>query len=153
MPKQTEQKKLPFKQIATTLFALVLVWMTLQLFQDNPATQTVPYSAFKSQIEDGTIKQVTLDETIIVGTLEGGVTGEATQLRAVLPVQNDPGLFPLLEAQGVTITAVNSAGGSVFVFLLPWLFIIIFYIWLFRRTKTSMPGLPGGPISRTPCGT
>lgn len=144
MPKQTEQKNLPFKQIATTLFALVLVWMTLQLFQDNPATQTVPYSAFKSQIEDGTIKQVTLDETIIVGTLEGAVTGEATQLRAVLPVQNDPGLFPLLEAQGVTITAVNSAGGSVFVFLLPWLFIIIFYIWLFRRTKTSMPGLPGG---------
>ncbi|MGJ8621747.1 MAG: hypothetical protein ACSHW1_03150 [Yoonia sp.] len=43
MPNQTDQKKLPFKQIAITIFAIMLVWMTLQLFQDNPAVQTVKF--------------------------------------------------------------------------------------------------------------
>ncbi len=145
MPNKSEQKKkLPLNQIAITFALLMLSFIALQSIEGNRATQTVPYSVFKSHIGDGAIQEVMLNETTITGELMGTESGGATQLRAVLPVQNDPGLLPLLEAEGVTITAVNTGGGSIFSFLLPWVFIIGFYIWFSRRMKTGMSGLPGG---------
>ena len=140
----SDPKKQPNASVAIiALLTLVLGFLVLPLLQGESTTETVPYSAFKSRIEAGAFLEATLNETAIVGVLRSA-DGNISQLRAVLPVQNDPGLLPLLEAADVTVTAVNSGGGSVFSLLLPWVILIGFYVWLSRRMRSGMTGLPGG---------
>jgi cell division protease FtsH len=137
-------KKLPINPIIIVFVLLAIGSMVLPLLQGDQATQIVPYSDFKSQIENGTIREVTLDQTTIVGVLTGVETDSITQHRAVLPVQEDPALLPLLEDNDVRVTAVNSGGGSILGELFPWFILIGFYIWFIRRMKSGMTGLPGG---------
>ncbi len=129
--------------VAIALLTVVLGFLVLPLLQGESATETVPYSAFKSRIEAGAFLEATLNETTIVGVLRTA-DGDISQLRAVLPVQNDPDLLPLLEAKDVTVTAVNSGGGSFLSLLLPWVILLGFYVWLSRRMRSGMTGLPGG---------
>ncbi|MCO4848841.1 MAG: ATP-dependent zinc metalloprotease FtsH [Yoonia sp.] len=137
-------KKPSINPILGAIVLFALAFMAMPLFLGNQASQTIPYSAFKSQIEDGTIREVTLTQTTIVGVFGGVENDGVTQLRAVLPVQNDPELFPLLADNDVSVTAVNSGDGSIIGALFPWIIVIGFYIWFIRRMRSGMTGLPGG---------
>lgn len=137
-------KKLPINQIVIAFVFLMLGFVALPFLQGNQTKQTVPYSVFKTQIDDGTIREVTLNKTTIIGVLDGVENDGVTQHSAVLPVQNDPELLPLLETNGVIVTAINSGDGSIVGLLFPWVILIGFYIWLTRKMKSGMTGLPGG---------
>ena len=66
-------------------------------------------------------------------------------MRAVTPQQPDPALLPLLEEQGVVVTAQPPRTPSVLISLLPWLVILVFYFWLSRRMMGGgkFGGMPG----------
>ena len=131
----------------TWFIILVLSWFFLAVltpvFQSDTGPATVPYSTFKARIQEHAFSEVTLEDTVIHGLLQTPQDG-VKELKAILPVQNDPSLMPLLQDVGVTVTAVNSENGSIWVMLLPWVLIIGFYVWLSRRMRSGMAGLPGG---------
>lgn len=129
--------------ISFGMLALLLGLFVLPKLLGSGPTSTVPYSEFKTRIAEGAFHAVTLTDTDIKGPLKFTID-ETKQLRAVLPVQGDPDLLPLLEEWNVTVTAVNSSGSSYLAVLLPWLFILGFYFWLTRRLRSGPAALPGG---------
>lgn len=139
---EPEDKKRTYLVSFGLLIAMLILFVPPMLV-DLPSIQTIPYSDFKARIADGAFGAVTISTDAIQGTLTD-FESDTTILRAVLPVQSDPGLLPLLESKDVTVTAENSSGGSVIASLLPWLLLLGFYVWLTRRLRTGQTGLPGG---------
>ncbi|WP_212524323.1 ATP-dependent zinc metalloprotease FtsH [Actibacterium sp. MT2.3-13A] len=105
-----------------------------------PQGQPVAYSEIKRMIREGEIASVTLQEHEIVATRRGSDPAAPEYVNAVTPAQNDPELLPLLEAQGVEITAEAPAEGSLLAYMLPWIVLLGFYLWLQRRMMGSLMG-------------
>ncbi|WP_240722615.1 ATP-dependent zinc metalloprotease FtsH [Poseidonocella sp. HB161398] len=125
---------------------LILLWAGLALmmavfasFGQDSQTGAISYSAAKEMIRNGQVAQAVLAEHAITLTPAEG-TGAGDTLRAVTPAQGDPGLLPLLEAQGVEIVAEPPAQASPLLFLLPWLLIIGLYVWMQRRMMGQLGG-------------
>ncbi|MDP4032889.1 MAG: ATP-dependent zinc metalloprotease FtsH [Pseudorhodobacter sp.] len=112
-----------------------------------PAVQTVSYSEIKALIRHGDVSEATLETNAITVVLRAETPGETEKRRAVTPQQPDPTLLPLLEQNGVKITAQPPEGQSLLVYFLPWILILGFYYWLSRRMVGGIGGsggLPGG---------
>ncbi|MDE3122365.1 MAG: ATP-dependent zinc metalloprotease FtsH [Paracoccaceae bacterium] len=128
------------------LLWLVLTVVLVALFFSSGQTslQTVSYTEAKQMIRDGKVAQAELAEHVI--TLiprEAAAKDAPAQFRAVVPAQGDPELLPLLEREKVLVTATEPAGGSLLVYLMPWLLIIGFYVWFQRRLEGRMVGGAG----------
>jgi len=128
------------------MFAFFLILISSFNLLDQTTTQTVPYSEFKDRIRSGEIHRVLLTEHSIEVDFSSDPPTEGIQLRAVIPAQGDADLLPLLEEHRVTVIAQASSDGSIFTYLLPWVFILGFYFWMTRRMSRGMGGggLPGG---------
>lgn len=126
------------------VFGLValIVLITQQPAELRPVV--VPYSQVKAHIRAGDVREVILEESAIVATLQGQTNDGADRLRAVTPQQPDPSLLPLLEEMGVAVTAEAPRAPSTLLWFVPWIVIIAFYIWLTRR----MTGGIGGGFGR-----
>ena len=74
-------------------------------FEPGSIQTTVPYSTVKQMIRDGQVTSADLQEHAIVVTTGEPGAADAEVFRAVTPSQGDPDLLPLLEEQGVEITA------------------------------------------------
>lgn len=123
---------------------LLLFLLFSTLFDNQPTQSTLSYSTVKQMIRDGQVTSVNLQEhAIIITTGEPGAV-DAGGFRAVTPAQSDPGLLPLLEQNGVEITAEAPAGVSILSWILPWLLILGVYLWLQRRMMGNIVGGPGG---------
>jgi len=112
-----------------------------------PTVSTVSYTEIKAMIRHGDVREATLETNAITVVLRAETHGEAEKLRAVTPQQPDPTLLPLLEENGVKITAKPPEAQSFLIYLLPWIVILGFYYWLSRRMMGGVGGaggLPGG---------
>ncbi|MGC9368020.1 MAG: ATP-dependent zinc metalloprotease FtsH [Paracoccaceae bacterium] len=125
--------------LAWGLLAAFLLFVVFGGLWLEPAAQgqSVPYSEMKEMIRDGEIDSVTLQEHEIVATRKGEVT---ETLNAVTPAQNDPELLPLLEQQGIEISAEKPPQGSILSYMLPWIVLLGFYLWLQRRMMGNLAG-------------
>ena len=113
------------------LFAVLLAWNVLSfLVPRGPATITLSFSAFLTQVQDGNAESVTIAGQNVTGKLKqaipvpGGTpvpastpgqkaqTPTSTRFSTVLPATNDPSLLALLEKKGVNITVVDVSQGS-----------------------------------------
>ena len=114
------------------------------LFQRRgPEEVFTTYSAVKRMVQDGEVSSAVLGEhsiTIANGDLGGTAVERHT---ATIPAQGDPDLLPLLEAQGVEISAREPAGDSILLYFLPWILILGVYFWLQRRMMGDIAGGPG----------
>ena len=77
-------KKRPINPIVIAFVLLALGFMALPFLQGNQTTQTVPYSDFKFQIEDGKIC-----ETFILGQLSARSPESLDMLRNVVSCDHD----------------------------------------------------------------
>jgi len=102
--------------------------------------QVVSYSEIKQMIRNGEVGQALLEENGITVMGEGDVANATPIFYAVTPSQGDPELLPLLETQGVEITAEKPRGVSVLSYVLPWVLILAVYFWLQRRMLVQMGG-------------
>ncbi|MGO4909149.1 ATP-dependent zinc metalloprotease FtsH [Pseudorhodobacter sp. W20_MBD10_FR17] len=142
-----DPRMLPVWQL---VIAALIIGSFLFSIVENPSTyQTVSYSEIKQLIRDGGIDQATLEATAITGHLKEPSAEGMETVRAILPQQIDPTLLPLLEEQGVVVTAEEPRTPSILVSFLPWLLILAFYFWLSRRMAG---GLGGGFGAGTPGG-
>ena len=128
--------------LAWGLLAAFLLFVLFGGMWLEPATQgqSVPYSEMKRMIREGEIDSVTLQEHEIIATRQGTEASEARYLNAVTPAQDDPELLPLLEQQGVEITAEKPPQGSIFSYMLPWIVLLGFYLWFQRRMIGNLAG-------------
>ena len=114
------------------------------LFQRRgPEEVFTTYSAVKRMVRDGEVASAVLGEhSITVANSDLG--GAAIQRHtATIPAQGDPDLLPLLEAQGVEISAREPAGESILLYFLPWVLILGVYFWMQRRIMGDIAGGPG----------
>jgi cell division protease FtsH len=82
----------------------------------QPTTINLPYSRFLQQVEQGNVSSVTISsDNSVTGTFknpvrqqQSGATGSsaaATHFTTYIPMTGDPALLPLLEKQGVEVSA------------------------------------------------
>jgi cell division protease FtsH len=163
-------------------FLLLLVWNAFVLFGPATSSSVeLPYSAFLVEAKNGNVDQVTFNGQAIAGTFRHAIqwpqasaapgSSEATasapaaspgssqaapqaytSFTTVEPPLGDPALLPILEAQGVTITARN-VGGSSFLLdlvlgLLPVVLIVGVILYLGRQMQRSQAGIFGFGGSR-----
>ncbi len=122
------------------LISVLTVFILASLFQGTVTpTQTVSYSEVKRQIADGRVQSVVLTETHLIAE----PYNDDVPSRAVVPVQGDPELLPLLNAHDVEVFAEAPSGGSIIGALLPWIFLAGFFYFLTRRTSMGGAGFPG----------
>ncbi len=147
-----KQKFGPLMQQVWPLVVAVLVlgYFLFPLSGDPFTNSTISYSEIKDLIRSGEIDEATLEATALTGHLTKSSAEGTETVRAILPQMDDPTLLPLLEEQGVIITAEESRAPSMLVSFLPWLLIIGFYYWLSRRMTRGFgggglgAGMPGG---------
>jgi len=127
-------------------------------FAAESNVQQIPYSLFKSQVENGRVAEIQVKGQEITGkyqlnnsdsTNEQSKAGQAqiVYFKMVLPSFADPDLIKLLEQQKVTITAESDKAGwllTLIVSLLPWALIIGFFIYVNKHMREQMGGGAGG---------
>ena len=104
----------------------------------------VSYSEFLAELEAGRFDRVVIDGAELRG-LSAGEGGTETALRSYAPGIGDTGLMARLEAADVEIVTEPPPADSSWLGWLPFLLLILFWVWLFRRMSGGVGGrLPGG---------
>ena len=152
----------PKKWIVAALLVAVLVTTFIFMRQAGrplSAPQDIAYSEFKALVETGEVQAVWLKGELATATLRraktfGAAAKPVTRVRTRVPATGDPALLPALEKAKVRITVgpAEESGGisSVLIGLLPWVLIILVYIWLWRGMFQRMGGggLGGDNVKR-----
>jgi hypothetical protein len=92
---------------------------------DTPSAETIPYSQFVREVDDGKITRITMEDDVIMGEAGGA------RFRTIAP--NDPDLVRRLTEKGVQFTVKEQPETSLFVRILINLapFLILGLIWYF----------------------
>ena len=144
-PDQLDPPKGPGWQIFFLLNAVVMGVILIGIFS-GPASNTsaLPYSSVKMMVREGEIVSARFEEHAVIVTTAAPDESGISAFRAVIPAQGDPELLSLLESQGVEISAMEPAGESILMYILPWVLILGVYLWLQRRMMGNIAGGPGG---------
>jgi cell division protease FtsH len=146
------------KLLIMQVVGLLVLYFVLYLFvayQDGlGGVQTVPYSEFTSQVEAGNVAEVFSRGERIEGVLEDAAprprdaegTEDATYETFVTfrPAFAQDDLLTELEDQGAIVRAEpveqqRGVLGNLLVTFAPWLLLIGFYSWMFRRMRQGGP--------------
>lgn len=128
------------------LVVIVLAFLAQRLFSAGPQDDAPSYDQFLNQVEEQpqVIERVTLDTNnteIEVVQREGG------EYTTGYPPSGEQSLVNLLRRQEIE-TVVEPGGGSgllsLIAYLLPFLLILLFWLFLMRRTGGSFGQPPGG---------
>jgi cell division protease FtsH len=116
------------------MFLMILVVIAM-LRQGQPAPQEISYSQFRSQVESGQIKSVTIEEGHISGTT---AAGEAFATYAPAVTQE---LLDTLKAQGVEVAARPARESplwqQLFIYWMPFLILIGLWVFFLRQMQAG----------------
>lgn len=147
-------------------FLLILLFnffLMRTLFPSPETPVSIPYTFFKNEVEKGNVEAIYTRGETITGKFETSVPytptnedGEkqndkkkdVTHFTTILPTFIDNGLEAFLINNEVEIRAdpIYEEGNPIMTFLIrfgPALFIIGFYVWIYRRMKRQSTGLGG----------
>jgi cell division protease FtsH len=138
---------------AVCAMAVVVVAVVVRLLSTAPGAADdleIPYSQFKSLIEQGKVEEVLLRDTAVEGRLR---SDPAVRFTTRIPSFGDAELLPALARQGVRVRVADpSADGwsSVLRLVVPWLILVLAFTWLSRRFSPTLGGGvgPGGELKR-----
>ena len=127
--------------------ALLLVLGLVQMYYMTPGGRSVPYSEFKTMVQNGQVAEVLIGDQTIHGTLKpgAGAAGDEKSRQFTTTRVEDPKLAEELQAKGVKFSgeAVNRWLPDLLGWVLPVLFIVALWGFFFRR----MGGAEGGVMS------
>ena len=161
MPEEPEKPEGP--RWGRIILWVVIGWMVLfalTTFQDVSASrvETIAYTEFRAQVEDGNVERVYSRGDSIEGVLiepaplpQDGEEGEYTQFETERPTFAQDDLLAELAANDAVVQAtpiVQERGTFVnlLISLLPLALIVLFWVWLFRRQAKMMRGAGGGGL-------
>jgi cell division protease FtsH len=127
--------------------ALLLVLGLVQMYYMTPGGRSVPYSEFKTMVQNGQVAEVLIGDQIIHGTLKQGAgsSGDEKGRQFMTTRVEDAKLAEELQAKGIKFSgeAVNRWLPDLLGWILPVLFIVALWGFFFRR----MSGAEGGVMS------
>src|SRR5690625_3667005 len=161
MPEEPEKPEGPrWGRIISWVVIGWMVFFALTTFQDVSASrvETISYTEFRAQVEDGNVERVYSRGDSIEGVLiepaplpQDGEEGEYTQFETERPTFAQDDLLAELAANDAVVQAtpiVQERGTFVnlLISLLPLALIVLFWVWLFRRQAKMMRGAGGGGL-------
>ena len=126
------------------VIAAVLGLLVVQaLWQQASMTEPVPYSQFKSYLEQGRIDDLTITETRIVGTIKDAGPNEPSMF---VTTRVEPDFAEQLEQHGVTFR--GGTDNNFFTNLLSWVvpILLFFGLWIFLIRRMSAGGMGAGGL-------
>ncbi len=143
-----KKPEVPWKKTSRTLaFWIALILLSVLFVQlyygGREELVKIDYTDFINQVEDGNVKRVQFIERDIEGEfnqpytkLVDGRRGTYTKFKSYLPF-DDPDLVKKLNEAGVTVSAepVNFNWASVLLSTLPWLLLIVFWLFMLRQMQ------------------
>ena len=139
----SQPKLLTWMLVVITLAILFMVFVRTEVGEIRTA---VSYTEFMSLLESEKVASVTFRGDRLDGALNTSIPtpagGQTTLFTTRIPPVEDPQLLSLLRQQGVEIgaEAAEDAAGAWWVTLLPWILIIGFWFFLWRRMAGGLPG-------------
>ncbi|MDH3901280.1 MAG: ATP-dependent zinc metalloprotease FtsH, partial [Gammaproteobacteria bacterium] len=133
---------------------LLIAYLSFQYTVPLEPSYEIPYSQFKDLAYKGRVESLQLEGDVAEGRLHSteaiGPQGESSQRFSTrIPAFGDETLLPLLEAQDIVVHVSSEAGKTgplaILLSLLPWLFLMLFFFWIFQRTSRALGGRMGGP--------
>ena len=145
----SDKRKFPGSGLAMWIalavgMAIALVF--LRQAQPDGGTLEVSYSRFLAMVDEGNVAAVTFRGDAVDGTLRSATAmpagGTTTRFMTRLPPAGGEELFGTLRTHGVDIDAKPASDGIApwLLSLLPWLLIIGFWVYLWRRMAGGLPG-------------
>lgn len=139
------QQKTPHPFDAHTLMWVMVIFAAYSIFSGlfGSKTPEVPYTDFKKAIAASQVASVYFKGDQIYGTYNKGTKDNPDRFHTVIPPTADTELLPLLEKNNVTISAKSSADPqwlSILIGIIPWLFIVAFFIYSSRMLQQRMGG-------------
>ncbi|MCC5811380.1 MAG: ATP-dependent zinc metalloprotease FtsH [Ectothiorhodospiraceae bacterium] len=127
-----------------------LYWI-IQAVPEQEVRQEIPYSVFKTLVREGVVDELTLRGDRAEGQLSrprsiGPDGASAQRFITRVPSSGDESLLPLLEQQQVLVTveqAPGEGGLARLLIMVPWLFLLVVILLMYRRTLGGKSG-PGG---------
>lgn len=131
---------------------LLLVFWLASMVPPTEQRHDIPYSTFKTLVQDGLVSEVTMRGHQVHGQLiqprSIGPEGETGELFATrIPASGDDRLLPLLEERQISLRVqpdTEGEGLTRVLFFVPWLFLILLFFLLYRRAGGGAGGGPGG---------
>lgn len=165
-PKQVRPTSLPLGKIFLIFWILLLVnYLVVNVFfPDAEIPVKIPYTVFKEEVLKNNVKaiytkgelisgqfenKVTYTPPILNSKAEPGETKEVTNFTTILPAFADESLEAILIEHQVEILAdpiveESSIFKTILTYFGPVILLILFYVWLFRRSqKQGGMGLGG----------
>ncbi|MCP4386042.1 MAG: ATP-dependent zinc metalloprotease FtsH [Hyphomicrobiales bacterium] len=145
----SDPRKKPAFSIATWILVGLAAYIAFVLLQQPDGGGSVPievpYSRFKSLLEQGEVDTVVFQADRISGTFRGAieVVPDRTSSRFTtrMPPVNDPDLLHLFDEHGVEVATEGPSAWSGWLgALLPWVLILGFWYFIIRRVSGSLPG-------------
>ena len=149
-----QEKYPPWAPYVLITVLLLIAYLGFQYTVPREPSYEIPYSQFKKLAHKGRVNSVQLQGDVAEGSLHSteaiGPQGESAQRFSTrIPAFGDETLMPLLEAQDIEVHVSSEAGKTgplaILLSLLPWLFLILFFLWIFNRTSRALGGRLGGP--------
>jgi len=141
------------KGTRTLVFWMILLLLSIFLFQYYSQSKrdvvTVTYTEFMQHLEESNVKKVTLVEKDIEGEfvreiskIVGKETGRFSKFKLHIPFE-DPSLLEKLEAKNVEIGAEppSTNWSGIILTSLPWIILIVFWLFMLRRMQGGPKGL------------
>ena len=145
----------------TFLLIMAANWVLMSVLFPEPTYVTIPYTAFKDQVQAGNVEEVVSVGDALQGTFKNEITyppsgpnpRTSTHFKTQRPAFADPGLETLLEEKGVVINARPLDEGRPFWQNLllgfgPTVLLIGAFVWLTRRAAGAGGGVFGIGKSR-----
>jgi cell division protease FtsH len=122
------------KSILVVLGIFILViFIVEKLVLNTPATQSLPYSTFYTDVQQHKVKQVTVNGRDLTGVL-------ADQQKFATVVPDDRDLYPTLRAANVEITVLNSSSTPLIGYIinfLPFIIMALLLIFILRQAQSG----------------
>src|SRR5690606_21462369 len=124
-------------------FAILGVLILQAIFQQAQQTEYLPYSQFRTYLEQGRIDQLLITETRISGQIKDPKAGEPSQF---VTTRVDPEFAQELEKYGVEFR--GGTDENFFTTVLSWVLpiLLFFGLWIFLLRRMSMGGFGAGGL-------
>lgn len=145
-------KKNPWSNLFWIFFLVATVILLYNFFGELKEIETLSYNSFKTKIEQGMIKEITIDKDQVTAVVRVAPGQKARYFRTVLPPFQDKAFFALLEKNQVEIR-VKSQKESAFwialISMLPWLLFLWLIFFFATRMRQQMNNVQGGLFNFT----
>ncbi|HET7674814.1 MAG TPA: ATP-dependent zinc metalloprotease FtsH, partial [Gammaproteobacteria bacterium] len=126
--------------------AVIGVWYYAEYAQRANAAQSLSYTAFKQQVQDDKVKDITIEGQRVSGELKAEDKNGPVRFTTTLPPIDDPRLMRLLESHNVTVSArtqETSLWEQLLIGIIPWILIIALFWWGSKKMREHI-GSGGG---------